>query len=260
MNYTNEEILAIERFTLSVTIPILLDFDDKLVLHATGTLFKSQDKHFIVTARHVFDGLLQPENLAYPEAPMGGPTHTFGKFEIIKPEQEHIDVAIMLLLEPHTIAKLIKSWQFLSLESIGTPRDDAPEGSFFVAGYPQKLTEPVGGWLSGKFVTAYTQRMPVAPQEAEAPVLPELDLFFDYNKRATLINGEEIDTPKLPGVSGASIWQARESTPGIWSPESAFRVVGVQSAFVHSKYMRAKSWWAVAKVLEKAGISFPDPS
>ncbi len=53
----------------------------------------------------------------------------------------------------------------------------------------------------------------------------------------------------------------QERTPGyvrFWEVESdffnaaqsAYSVVGAQSAYIHSKYIRAKSWWAVAKVLD----------
>ena len=65
------------------------------------------------------------------------------------------------------------------------------------------------------------------------------------------MTGEPIKTPELPGVSGASIWELRPVT-GVWTPEAATRVVGIQSSYMHSKYIRAKSWWAVAKVLEQS--------
>ena len=39
---------------------------------------------------------------------------------------------------------------------------------------------------------------------------------------------------------------------------AATRVVGIQSAYIHSKYIRAKNWWAVAKVLEQAGVDLAE--
>jgi hypothetical protein len=245
----------VESFVLSVTLPILLDHESGVKLLATGTLFKVGGQHFLVTARHVFDGISKPENLAYPEAPRRGGTHTFGKSVVVKPDDENIDVAVVLLDETETVDRLTKSWQFLSLKNIAAPAVNAPDGHFFVAGYPASLTKSIDGWLSGSFVTAYTQRMPEAPVEATQPVSAELDLFFDYGKKAVSTSGIEIDTPELPGVSGASIWQPREFVGTIWTPEAALSVVGVQSSYIHSKYIRAKSWWAVAKVLEKIDAS-----
>lgn len=59
-------------------------------------------------------------------------------------------------------------------------------------------------------------------------------------------------------ISGASVWQARKVNGPIWSPEQAFSVIGVQSSYKHSKYIRAKSWWAVAKVLEGIDATLAD--
>lgn len=205
----------------------------------------------LVTARHVFDEVSDLEKLAYPEAPKRGSLHTLGKSVVVKPTDENIDVAVVLLDDPETVERLNKSWQFLSLKNIAAPALSTPDGQFFVAGFPASLTKPVGDWLSGAFVTAYTQRIPEIPADAERPVDPQLDLFFDYAKTAYLESGKEVNTPELPGVSGASIWQARDPSSPIWTPEGSFAVVGVQSAYIHSKYIRAKSWWAVAKVLEQ---------
>ncbi|MNX56257.1 hypothetical protein D3C86_870460 [compost metagenome] len=82
-------------------------------------------------------------------------------------------------------------------------------------------------------------------------MFPELDLFFNYGYEGNLLMGKPVKTPELSGVSGASIWELHPTT-GIWTPESGTRVVGIQSAFRHLRYMRGKSWWAVARVLEQA--------
>ncbi len=243
---------TVESFARTVTLPLLLDIDDKVTLQGTGTLFKIAGQHMVVTARHVFDDIPDLEKFAFPEAPKGGAIHTFGQSVVVKPTSPNIDVAVILLNDPATVERLSKAWQFLSLANIADPAVNAPDGHFFVAGYPVSMTKPVGGWLSGGFVTAYTQRIPDIPAEAELPVSAELDLFFDYRKTATVESGAEIATPKLPGVSGAAIWQAKEiDATAIWTPEAAFSIVGVQSSYLHSKYIRAKSWWAVAKLLEQ---------
>lgn len=244
------EVAAIQSFTLSVTVPILLDLPNGAVqLLATGTLFRVGGRHLIVTARHVFDNV-NAETMAFPAAPKGGDAYTLGKFTIFKPEEEHVDVAVMRLESPDVIEMLSKSWHFLSLENIARPFENAPDETFFVAGYPDVMTKMVGAKLHGNFVTAYSQRLPDIPKWATEPVVPELDLFFDYGEKAKRVGGGEIDSPALPGVSGASIWQIG-SVDGIWTPESAIRVVGVQSAYKPSEYFRAKSWWAVAKILEQ---------
>lgn len=250
MQLTAIEAAAIERFVLNVTLPIFLEVGDSGGLHATGTLFKIDGRSFLVTARHIFDDLPDLTRLAYPENPIRGGLFTFGSFNVLKPTEEHIDVAAVELKSADTIARLDRNWQFLSLENVAAPSRVTSDGAFFVCGYPASLTKTESGWTKGKLATAYTQRLPVPPVDAAPPIFPELDLFFDYGYEATSVTGESVKTPELPGVSGASIWELRPIS-GVWTPETATRVVGIQSAFRHSKYIRAKSWWALAKVLEE---------
>jgi hypothetical protein len=252
MKYTALEVAAIEQFAIGVTIPILHEINQHpdATLLATGTLFKIGSEHFVITARHVFDDCVDPKKIAYPEAPKKGSIYTFGKFDLIKPTESHIDVAAMHLKDVETIKRLNATWQFLSLVNIAMPRPDAPDGTTFVAGYPVKLTGTISDFLAAKFVTAYTQQLPVTPVEAESPVVAGLDYFFEYARTATTVTGAEINAPELPGVSGASVWQEHDRWPStVWTPETSFRVIGVQSAYLHSKYIRVKSWTAVAKVL-----------
>ncbi|MCA8043593.1 hypothetical protein [Burkholderia seminalis] len=246
------ESAAIEKFALSVTVPIFLEMGDWGGLLATGTLFKIDERAFLITARHIFDDVQDASKLAYPENPLRGGLYTFGSINILKPTEEHIDVAAIELLSPETVQRLNANWKFLGLANVASASMTTSDGSCFVSGYPESLTQNVQGWTKGKFVTAYTQRFHDVPPEARLPVIPDLDLFFDYSDEGTSITGETVQTPELPGVSGASIWELVSSTSSVWSPEAVTRVVGIQSAYVHSKYIRAKSWWAVAKVLEQA--------
>ena len=250
MQLSQIEAVAIERFALNVTVPIFLEVGDSGGLLATGTLFKVDGRAFLITARHVFDDLPDLTRLAFPENPVRGGLFTFGSFTVLKPREKYIDVAAVELTSGDTIARLEAGWQFLSLDNVAAPSEVTADGAFFVAGYPASLTTTESGWTKGRLATAYTQRLPVIPSEAAAPVVPELDLFFDYGHDAVSVAGEPVRTPQLPGVSGASIWELRPVS-GLWTPEAATRVVGIQSAYIHSKYIRAKNWWAVAKVLEQ---------
>lgn len=251
MPVTRIEAEAIERFALHVTVPIFLEVGDSGGLLATGTLFKIDGRSFLITARHIFDEVPDLTMLAYPENPLRGGLYTLGSFTVLKPNEAYIDVAAVELKSPETIENLETNWQFLSLANVAAPSQVAGDGAFFVSGYPESLTKKDAGWTKGRLVTAYTQRLPSVPAEAKEPVVPQLDLFFEYSREATSVSGEPIQTPELPGVSGASIWELRP-VPGVWAPESATRIVGIQSSYVHSKYIRGKSWWAVAKVLEQA--------
>ncbi|KDR26211.1 MULTISPECIES: hypothetical protein [Caballeronia] len=246
-----QEVIAIERFAFNVTLPILLEVGADTVLRATGTLFRIAQRRFVITARHIFDNV-DHEKFGYPESPLQGGTSTFGTANYILPKEEHVDVAVIELLDEKTIQCLDTNWQYLSLDNVAPVSGSTSDNAFFVSGYPGSLTEMDRGWVKGRLVTAYTQRMRSVPSGAEDPIVPGLDLFFDYSGEATSVTGQPIQTPELPGVSGASIWEVVDNVSGVWSPEAATRVVGVQSAYIHSKYIRAKSWLAVAQVLELA--------
>lgn len=247
---SNIEAAAIERFALSVTVPILQEVGDSASLRATGTLFKIDGRAFLITARHVFDDV-DPTALAYPENPLRGGLHTFGHFNILKPTEESVDVAAIELQDTETVRRFDANWQYLSLENVATASTNTSDGSCFVSGYPASLTRNDQGWTKGKFMTVYTQRIPDIPPEAELPVTADLDLFYDYGSEGMSVTGETVRTPELPGVSGASVWELASSAPSVWSADAVTRVVGIQSAFMHSKYIRATSWWAIAKVLEQ---------
>ncbi|SEF09574.1 hypothetical protein SAMN05444161_8289 [Rhizobiales bacterium GAS191] len=80
------------------------------------------------------------------------------------------------------------------------------------------------------------------------------------------------NTPEMPGVSGASIWELDEPSLGeFWAPERFTKAIAIQASYIHSKYLRAKSWWAVAlslakideelrvAILESTGVRAGDP-
>ena len=247
---TKEESDAITAFALSVTVPIFRETHDGAELLASGTLFEVAGLKFVITARHIFDVVSDPKKLAYAESRSKGDMHTFGNFQIGKPTEKHFDVAVMALQSNETISKLKAGWRFLSLENVSVPSSSASDGSILLAGYPCARTQKSDRWLRGSFLAVYTQRFLKPPSEAEEPINPGLDLFFDYAREATSITGTPVATPELEGCSGASVWEYRRSSSPIWTAESAVRVVAVQSAYVHSKYFRAINWLAVAKVLE----------
>ncbi len=64
----NNERAAIDDFIQQVTVPILLDVGPTPSLRGTGTLLCILDKIFLVTARHVLDGI-DPQTLSFPKSP-----------------------------------------------------------------------------------------------------------------------------------------------------------------------------------------------
>jgi hypothetical protein len=244
------EAIALERFVHSVSPPLVLEIGEALArCHGTGTLFEIEGRYFIITARHIFDGI-DASALAIPEHPTEGGMHTLGCINIYRPDQPHVDVAAIELLQTEIISKLQRSWQWLSLANVALPTNSVSASNFFVSGYPTAESKEREGSLAGKLCTAYTQRLIKTPAEAGLPVTEGLDFFLEYKREAYDLSGQLMTTPVPPGMSGASIWE-RRSVSGVWTPESSARVVGIQTSFVHSEFLRAKSWMAVAILLSK---------
>lgn len=241
-----QEAAAIERFVLNSTVPLVYEGCDRACLAGTGTLFEVNGRVFVVTARHIFDDFPDSGRLAFPGTPTGFRLYTFGSHTLVRPDDPNVDIALLHLQAPETIEKLKEGWEMLGLSNVGPPSDS---GTFFLSGYPAQYTDSTTDWLTGKFATIYTERLASIPTGAKKPVDPSLDLFFSYDRSAESLDGKSMSTPELPGTSGASVWELKSSNSGVWTPESSVMVVGVQSAYIHSKYFRAKSWRAVASAI-----------
>jgi hypothetical protein len=75
---------------------------------------------------------------------------------------------------------------------------------------------------------------------------------MDYQDAMNEYTGENISRVHIGGMSGCSVWAYRKigwASHTFWSPEVPLRVIGIQSAFVENKYLRAKSWGGVLNTL-----------
>jgi hypothetical protein len=222
----------------SVTVPLFYKQNDSAYSVATGTLFEIANRHFIVTARHIFDDFA-PECIAYPERLNKIVRRTLGISRLVKPDTEKIDVAVIEVHEETTREKLISGWQFLTLDNVAPATSN---GTFALMGYPSQLAEriPPAGIVYG------SDRILVPPPTARN-VNPEIDLFFEHGK-TVFKEGREVNPPDLRGTSGASVWEFGNSEGGLWAPTKFLKVVGVQSAQTKGSYFRAVSWGAVASI------------
>jgi hypothetical protein len=117
--------------------------------------------------------------------------------------------------------------------------------------------------LGGSLVTVYTDRLENVPENAKPPVDLRFDMFFYYDETAETLDRKPINTPRLPGVSGASVWQYEPRvTNKVWTPESAAKVIGVQKSFIHrglhGGFFRATNWQAVAEILRRTDKELAD--
>lgn len=245
------QVTALERFALNVTPPLLYErTDQQVVLLGTGTLFTLLDRWFVITANHLFDVPgIELERIGFPTDPVTGGTQTFGKFTLARPTDKRIDVAALELQEPSVISILQTNWQSLCLSNIANPM---PSGRVFLGGYPGELVRQSAGSVHGRFVMIYSDPLdkPPDPDLLTSPAVP--GLLFRYGREAEALDGTKVSTPKMPGTSGASVWQLqRVGDDALWSADRAARVIGVQCSYSPSHFFRAKNWRAVALLLQQ---------
>jgi hypothetical protein len=224
------------------TVPLLYKQDDIYHSVATGTLFEVADRYFIITARHIFDGI-EPEKLAYPEHSDGTVVRTIGISRLVRPDTDKIDVAVIEVLDSVTREKLLSGWQFLTLENLAPATND---GVFALMGYPSETSTRKGEWRPAAGIVYFSERI-CAP--LDAPDLnPAIDLFFGFGSTAIRESREEVNAPDLAGTSGAAVWECGDLMGGLWAPTKILKIVGVQSAQWKKRYFRAVSWAAVASI------------
>lgn len=226
------------QFMRTRTIPLVWKADGLTSSVGTGTLFRIDDRHFIVTARHLFD-TYDPEKIAYQgRRDETTALFTIGISRVVKPITPIPDAAVIEILEDVTRIRLSTGWAFLTLDNVAPPSAD---GLFALMGYPE-FTIHSELWAPPKGIVYSTSRI-VHPAREAPDVNPETDLFFEYGTMAVAGN-QEVEAPELQGTSGGSVWEYVDLDGGIWAPEKVVRVVGVQSA-----RLRAVSWGVVASIL-----------
>jgi hypothetical protein len=247
------ELRAITLYTRQCTIPLFEESENDAEILGTGTLFKVNSQHYLVTAAHVLEELIATNRLERIGIPLGGSSaavSNLGKcnietFKITDP----FDAAIIRFEQPELIAALQEGWRFLSPKDLTPIRTDMP--NCLVAGYPRVTTRKAGWELSPKFFCFVSSLLSQIPEDANE-VREGLDIFLQHRERGEDLDGGTSEMPNLKGVSGASIWGVvPNSGDCVWSAESRLKVIGVQTSCRSGSYIRGKSWELVARVFKR---------
>jgi hypothetical protein len=243
---------AIHDFFIHATMPILVQEGDQFGIIATGTLFKIAGKSFLITAAHTLDEF-HPSRWCYPTHPRRGRIHTLGFADYVRPNQSGLDVCVVQLNDPEVIATLEANWRFLTLENVWLP--DASADAVLLAGYPSARAQYTDENLQGRIFIIRQKMRDDVPSEASAsadPLIRGIDVFIDYQDAVNEYTGENISRVHIGGMSGCSVWAYRKRgwrSHTFWSPEASLRVIGIQSAYLENKYVRAKSWGVMLNLL-----------
>jgi hypothetical protein len=240
------EAIAIEQFLCSCTVPILYEQGQIATIRGTGTLFKIADRHFLVTARHIFDDGVNTESLGLPTSPRGPTIITFGESTIFRPVEAAFDVAVVEFKGTFAIDPLSMGWRFLEINNILSSSDEKST-SFVVCGYPSSLAKHDKESIVAKPATFFTYTLEPNVDVAEPTLVTQFDRFLEYAKDGVRLDNSGLQTPELDGVSGASVWsRVNASTKEIWSPERCLKIAGIQCSAKHDQFIRYADWYAVA--------------
>lgn len=242
-----QEMSSIERFLTACTVPLIYQGVDKVRVQGTGTFFEQDGRHFLVTAGHVFKGI-DPNELGVPER-AGNDAYIwrFGHAQIHHPKNtDELDVGVVELGDKEFIELAVAGWRFLNASNLAPPVSNIEQ--YIVAGYPDKTVKNIDGTLTpAALFQIYTGPFDGEPRDGRG----KFDLLLRYDRKAGNTYGRRKQTPSLEGVSGAAVYAVLPSKDGIWAPEIILKVVGIQTSFVHSEYIRAKSWGLVANLLSQ---------
>jgi hypothetical protein len=135
-------------------------------------------------------------------------------------DAEH-DVALIWIAGGRDARRLRANWTAVALDEIDRPSSPSPV--YGVAGYPFAQTARHQGCVYAKPVVVFT-------------IALEADCYA-YGRTAQRLDGLEIHTPDLDGVSGAMLWAVDSLEP---DPRASLRPVALQVAFKHGRHLRAR--------------------
>jgi len=212
------------------------------VLEGTGLLLKIADVAFLVSAAHVFAGIIKDRRAML----MGlGPSVRLGNLRGLRVEvsrdQHDVDIAFARLPED-TAAEIAKHKEFLRLDQIDLDHAPPLPGWYCVLGFPREHTA----------INAADRVVKLDPYCLHTS-LYEGDLRHESFTIGTSIAlsfaphglsntaGESVRVPIMGGISGCGIWCVASSSDVIkndtWSPEM-IRLAGIEHGVVGKRMIK----------------------
>lgn len=241
---------TLKRYAARHTIPLQRFLDERRVSHeGTGTLFTIAGRAFVISAAHIFEDV-ELEDIVTAPRPAGGKAIPLSPYILYRPNEiDKYDIAVLELTDQATVHALQSGWSFLTLDDVALPR--AFGGVFALCGYPQENVQVRGDGVALSLIAAFTERMRNMPPNTKFAADPAVDMFFFYDEEATDTDGQNISTPGLRGVSGASVWEYTHEVPGVWDASKTLKVVGVQASFLEGDWFRCTTWPVVLTALRQ---------
>jgi len=219
---TVERAEAVRAALLTRALPLVRLVHGRAEPLATATLVADGQTLALLTAAHIFEHVASGD-LAVP-LPREGAWACLRSARlrvIVHPER---DLALIAIGDSTLARRLRGNWMPVTRSHLHF--DDADTGSprtYVVAGYPVSQARRVDGSVYMKPVVLFTSVI-----DAER---------LAYARTAERIDGQQIHTPELDGVSGALVWAVHDDEP---DAGCLLRAASVQVAFAHDRYLRTE--------------------
>lgn len=246
---------AVKAFLVRSTVPLIYETAETAGVQGSGCLFDLEGTLFFVTAGHVLEGV-DPHKLGIPIRQSYSGVFTLGTGVVGWSRNDEYDIAAYRIDDVATSEALRSSYAVLRNSNVDCP--SAEEDHYIIAGYPAETVTLTGKTLTPRDLTQiHTGKYDGEILGTRTPY----DHFFKLSRSAQSLWGQAAEVPNIKGISGGPVWQLRESTSPVWSPESALRLVAVQVSCdaKGERYIRALSWAVVLVALRKLMPSSSTP-
>lgn len=217
-------------------VPLVVHDYCRAAILGNATLIGHRGQPWLLTAAHLFDTAPRCGNWLSPARDTGELLSLEGAIVRRAPR---LDLAVIDLRQVKNLGRLLLGRQALPLDETAVPHAWGRGIVYAVSGFPAAWSQFERGWLAAKRLTVLTRRARHACQRARH------DRVYDYGRIALSGNGQWIHTPALEGMSGAGIWALTTGADG----RHHARLAAVQSAFMHSRYLRGHDAGAALSLL-----------
>jgi hypothetical protein len=257
--WTKSELGATWLFLYKRVLPLIdkRRIDNKPI-SGCGCLLRVGSRTFFITAAHVFDWLVSTdfEHIGVPVGPCEATITTLGSGVIHRFKETStadVDVAIFPLSDK-LVAKL--KWDCLTVRNFIALQSVSAMNEFVIFGYPNSLVRRAADdlVLAPPAFVRTTRYFGPTPEHGKRH--DDVDLLLGYGDQAIDENGNEVEAPSLPGISGSPIWAVMPSSDGSRrSPESELFVVAVECGWttpgMKNRYVVSKLWTTIQRAFEQ---------
>ncbi len=214
-----------EDWVLERTVPLYAQTrTGNPVLEGSAVLLRIGELAFLVTAGHVIAGVVKDgdRRLLVGTVPGQSLVSLEGLDVAVSTDKNDVDIAFLRLPEG-LAAEIGAHKRFLGLDRVDTARAPAVPGWYMIIGFPRQHTTRDA---ENRTVNSGALCMHTVLREDAAGLALGTSIGLAFERYGKDANGDALETPALPGISGCGIWcvsvSKDEVARGAWTTDSIF--------------------------------------